>query len=300
MKPMKPSTIEDTSLLRFPLLGSPKLDGFRCRVYNKVAMTSNWKPVVNEFVQRTLGGLDLLNRYADGELIVGKPRGEGVLQRTSSGVTSRDGEPDFTFYVFDMLQATDVAWNTPFRSRLDDAKAFVKMAGHKRMQIVAHKLIRNMDEFDEYCAQQLLAGYEGAMFRDPNGPHKFGRSTPREGYLWRYKPFTDSEMKVEGWYEQEHNGNEATTDALGRSARTSHKAGKSLKGMLGGFTGTDIHSGQPVRVGTGYTDQQRKDWWKLPFAHFDGKILKYKKQLAGEKDKPRHPVFLDWRDINDL
>lgn len=295
MKPMKPSTIEDVGLLRFPLLGSPKLDGFRARVADDCVMTSNWKPVVNEFVQGQL--IDVPKGF-DGELIVGKPRGEGVLQRTSSGVTTREGQPDFTFWVFDMFMNFHV--DDAFEARHAEAKRRIAVLGNPRVKLVTHKLIRNMAEFDAYCARQLLDGYEGAMFRDPRGPHKFGRSTPREGYLWRYKPFTDSEMKVEGWYEQEHNGNEATTDALGRSARTSHKAGKSLKGMLGGFTGTDIHSGQSVRVGTGYTDQQRKDWWKLPFAHFDGKILKYKKQLAGEKDKPRHPVFLDWRDLNDL
>lgn len=295
MKPMKPCTIDDPAQLKFPLLGSPKLDGFRMRTdRDGTAMTSNWKPIVNEHVQDVMRILAL--PYLDGEIIVGKPSGPGVLTRTSSGVTSVDGQPDFKFYVFDTIPVDTC--DLGYLGRHGLAKK--RIHGYPCLRIVPQKLIRNLEEYHTFNTRQLLDGYEGACYRSVDGVYKYGRATPKEGLLWRYKPFVDSEMRVEGWYEQEENTNEATKDELGRSKRSGHKAGKRDKGVLGGFTGTDIHSGQPVRVGTGYTDEFRRIAWQAGLAFYEGRLLKYKKQLAGEKDKPRHPIFLGWRDANDL
>jgi len=293
MKPMKPSTIEDMEKLRFPLLGSPKLDGFRVRINQGVAMTSNWKPVVNNHVQDVVGAMAV--HGIDGEIIVGKPNGPGVLSRTSSGVTTRDGEPDFRIHVFDNFAFADA----PFKERLKRAHGLAKQFPRVLVP-VKHQSIWSLDDFNIFNAWCLANGYEGAMYRDPEGVYKFGRSTPKEGLLWRYKPFVDSEFEIEGWYEQEANDNEATRDELGRTKRSSHKAGKRGKGVLGGFTGTDIHTGEPVRCGTGFTDEQRAAFWARPFSDFKGRLGKYKRQHASVKDKPRHPVWLDFRDPSDL
>lgn len=293
MKPMKPSTIEDFDRLVFPLLGSPKLDGFRVRINQGVAMTSNWKPVVNNHVQDVVGVMAV--HGIDGEIIVGKASGPGVLTRTSSGVTTRDGTPDFRIHVFDTFAFADA----PFKERLKRAHGVARQFP-KVLVPVKHQLIRTLEDMHVYNAWCLANGYEGAMYRDPEGVYKFGRSTPKEGLLWRYKPFVDSEFKIGGWYEQVANENEATVDELGRTKRSSHKANKRGKGVLGGFTGTDIHTGEPVRCGTGITDDQRKEWWARGLPAFMGKLAKYKRQHASVKDKPRHPVFLDFRDPNDL
>jgi hypothetical protein len=71
------------------------------------------------------------------------------------------------------------------------------------------------------------------MLRDPNGPYKFGRSTRKEGYLLKLKRFCDSEAEVIGVVELMHNGNEAKTNALGRTERSTRKAGKTGMGVLG-------------------------------------------------------------------
>jgi len=294
MKPLKPSSVEDFGLLRFPLLGSPKIDGFRCRIAKHEAMTSNWKPFVNPYVQ---GQLIDCPPGLDGEITVGMPRGEGVYNRTSSGVTAKTGEPKFTFWVFDTFAVPDAA----FVDRHKAATMEVKRLKNKHVAIVPHRLIHSMDELLAYEAQQLLAGYEGIMLRDPQGVYKFGRSTPKEGILWRIKRFEDSEFRIEGWFEEQANNNEAKADELGRSKRSSHKANKTGKGRLGGFTGTDIHTGQPVRVGTGFKENERIAWWMLDFDKaFKGKFGKYKKQMVGEKDKPRHSVWLGFRDPDDI
>ena len=42
----------------------------------------------------------------DGELIVGNPTAHDVFQKTTSGVMSKEGEPDVTLYAFDMWNQT--------------------------------------------------------------------------------------------------------------------------------------------------------------------------------------------------
>lgn len=293
MKPMKPSTIEDLDKLRFPFLASPKIDGFRLRTAEDgTAMTSNWKPVVNGVVQDVFRTLALAG--LDGEATVGKPNAPGVLQRTSSGLTSREGNPKFTLHLFDHFGFP----SEPFQKRLDRAKAAAR--GIPCIKLVKHQLVRNLEEFHIFNAWCIANGYEGAMYRDPMAPYKFGRSTPKEGWLWRYKPTVDSEARITGWYEEEANTNEAKEDELGRMRRSSSKKGKVGKGTLGGFEGVDIHDGKPVRIGIGFTAAQRKEFWERGLAAFTGTLIKYKKQMAGEADKPRHQVFLDFRDPADL
>jgi len=288
MKPMLAHTVEDMSKIVFPVLASPKLDGIRCLMIEGAAYSRNMKLIPNQFIQRKLAGLKGL----DGELIVGHPRGEGVFQRSTSGVMSRDGEPEFRFYAFDMYDHHYV--DDAFESRL---KATKRVAlGHAHVAHVPHKLIKSLAELNDYEAKQLLAGFEGVMVRDPRGPYKHGRSTMREGWLGKVKRFADSEAEILDAYEQEQNNNEKTADELGRAKRSSHKAGKTGKGILGGVVVRDIHSGVEFQVGTGFDDATRATLWAKGPAALTGRVIKYKFQPTGVKEKPRFPVFLGFRD----
>jgi DNA ligase-1 len=94
-----------------------------------------------------------------------------------------------------------------------------------------------------------------------------------------------------------HNGNEATTNELGRTKRSSHKGNKSGKGRMGALRVKDIHTGVEFELGTGFTDADKEWWWddsKL------GLTVKYKFFPVGVKDKPRHPVYLGLRSPIDL
>ena len=99
MKPMLSHTITDTSAVKCPVLVSQKLDGIRCLIIDGVAVSRNLKPIRNEFVQSVIG----TPKYngLDGELIVGATFAKDCYRVTNSGVMSKDGEPDFTYHVFD-------------------------------------------------------------------------------------------------------------------------------------------------------------------------------------------------------
>lgn len=302
MKPMLSATFTTAwaPSLRFPLLVSPKLDGFRALVLEDGKLYSkNLKLIRNEFIQNWFSAVlppELLAGL-DGELIVGPPTGGSVINRTSSGVTARAGEPDFTYWVFDNWMAED----DTFQNRLRFAGAQAKSpAAVRRVKQVPHRWVKTMEELEQAEREYLEQGYEGIMLRDPAGRYKYGRSTEREGLLWKFKRFTDFEFVITGLEEADLNLNEATVDELGRTKRSSAKAGKVPKGMIGTLIGRRMDTGAQVRVGPGnMTHAQRVYYWNHPDELLEqigvAKVFEY-----GAVDADRFPTFKCIRDKDDL
>ena len=140
----------------------------------------------------------------------------------------------------------------------------------------------------------VAQGHEGLVLRDPEGLYKQGRSTLGEQGMIKVKMFSDSEAMILDTVELMHNDNEATVSEIGLTKRSSHKANKRASGMMGALQVRDIHSGVGFEIGTGFTEAERRAHWPL------GAIVKYKFFAYGVKDKPRHPVFLGFRDPIDL
>jgi DNA ligase-1 len=294
-RPMKGVALDDLSQVQLPCYGSPKIDGFRCLV-GRQPLTSRLGPYRNPFVRSELSGLfEDAHPLLDGELVVGEKRGPGVLQRTSSGVTNGQGKPDFTLWVFDTPQA-----GYGFRDRLELANQIVTQLGHDRIRFLRHKLLSTTDELERYAERCLERGYEGIITRSVHGPYKEGKSTLREQSMLKYKPFIDAEGRIKGWYEEQENTNEAKRDATNKLKRSSSQEGKKPKGTLGGLILEDCTTKVEVRVGGGFSAEQRRELWKLiqrdPSA-LKGKLVRYKKQKVGEKDKPRHPNFVEFVDF---
>jgi DNA ligase-1 len=293
MKPMLASPPDEKHPVTFPKMASPKIDGIRCLVSEDgTAVSRSLKPIRNKFVQAIVG--HTWARGLDGELVVGDPYAHDCMQVTSRGVMSSDGDPDFTFWVFDdYLHVGGFAW------RLQNASARVISIGG-RFRMVPHQLVRNQAELDEFEAQCLKSGYEGVMLRDPNGPYKYGRSSAKEGYLLKLKRFEDAEAVVVGVQEEMHNTNAATRDALGHTERSTHKAGMVGKGTLGALI-CKTPEGIEFGIGSGFTAAQRKELFGWRGAELVGKIAKYRHFAAGGvKDAPRFPVFIGFRDPEDM
>lgn len=295
-RPMLAATVEDIHKLQYPLLASPKLDGVRALVSdNGLLVSRNLKLIPNKFLQETFGTMELAG--LDGELVCGHPGAPDCFRKTSSGVMSEDGEPDVTFYAFDFRLKED----EPFEVRLQAAMNIcsLKTWGKRRVHGVVHKRINDPDELLECEKITLNLGYEGLMLRDPDGYYKRGRSTLKEGGLIKLKRFSDSEAEIIGFEEQWKNENEAKLDELGRTKRSSHKAGKVGKGTLGSLMVKDLVSGVTFDCGTGFDDGLRAQLWKerdgLP-----GRIIKYRYFPSGSKSKPRFPIFLGFRDRRDM
>ena len=285
-KPLLAATV-DLNKVRFPCYVSPKLDGIRVLGMNGKAMTRSLKEVPNRFIQSVFasGIYDGL----DGEIIVGPANAPDVYRVTNSAVMSRDGEPDFTYHVFDLLGQQ----YSPFSSRLEG----LATRTHPRVihvpQVKVHDLAGLHDAEEGWVSE----GYEGLMGRSIDGIYKYGRATMKEGILWKCKRFTDHEYEVIGFEERMHNTNVPTTNELGYTERSSHKAGLVPTGTLGALVLK--HDAGPFRCGTGFTDEQRAHIWANRESLL-GRMAKINSFEVGVKTLPRFPVFLDFRAKEDM
>ena len=279
----------DGANLKYPLLVSPKLDGVRCIIVDGCAMSRSLKPIPNRYVQH-LFGRSILNGL-DGELVIGPINAPDVYRRTVSGVMSVEGGPPVSFMVFD-----DYLARGDFNHRIVATEKRAKKLGLESLQ---HLIVESEVELMEFERTCLTDGFEGVMIRSLTGPYKPGRSTLNEGWLLKLKRFVDSEAKIVGFTQFMHNTNEATRNELGQLERSSKKAGKVALELLGALVVQDIKTGVEFEIGTGFNAAQRQAFWESR-VRLAGKLVKYKYQPVGIKDKPRFPVFLGFRSPLDL
>lgn len=295
MRPMLASPA-NLATLRYPLLASPKLDGLRGFVEDGVLLSRTRKVLPNRFVQEILG--DTALNGLDGEVVVGPANAKDVYRRTSSGIMSHDGSPNFSFFIFDLYTTPALPYQARLRLLTDRCS---KLPSHLRNQLVVlpQQAVHDEGQLLSFEEATLDQGYEGLILRDPLAPYKYGRATEKEGYLLKFKRFEDAEAEVIGFEEEMHNGNVAETNELGRTKRATSKDGLIAKGTLGALVVKDLASHVEFRIGTGFDAAQRIRYWHSRHELL-GKYAKYKHFPIGAKDAPRHPVFLGFRDRIDL
>jgi DNA ligase-1 len=229
----------------------------------------------------------------DGELIVGSPTAPDVFRSSTSGVMSQDGQPDFTYYVFDHFQYPLNSFRHRYRSI-----SVPLSSGHLR--VLEQRPVDTPEAVLEQEACSISLGYEGGILRNPYSQYKFGRSTLREEIMLKVKRYQDAEGVICGFEEQLHNTNEATINELGHTTRSSHKANMLGKDTLGAITVTcELFPGVEFNIGTGFDDFLRKELWAKR-GELIGKTVKFKYFGVGMKDRPRFPVFLGFRAKGDI
>lgn len=270
--------------LKFPLLASAKIDGIRATIRGGVVYARSNQPFPNVNVQRKFGQFE----HFDGEFVLGSPTRHDLC-RATGGVTNSKEKPvdELSLFVFDHVEDLGKSYS--------DRSDRLQFASLNKPSVYFHhqQFVTNLDELLAYEEDCLNDGYEGLIVRAPDALYKCGRSTAKEQALLKLKRFTDAEFPVVGFEERMHNGNEATTSALGRTKRSSAAAGKSGRGDLGALICQG--EGFTFNVGTGFSDSERAEIWNNQTA-YEGRLAKVKFFAIGMKDKPRHPVFLSWRD----
>lgn len=287
MKPMLAKEA-DAAKLTFPLYAQPKLDGIRCVIVNGRALSRTLKEIPNreifaELSQPQYEGLD-------GELIVGSPTADDAYRQTCSYVMAPNKTGgDWTFHVFDKHDHGGT-----YSERRDWLLNKIVAAPLREVdtrQVVNEAMLETVE------AEYLAAGYEGAILRSPSALYKYGRGTTTKGDLLKLKRFIDFEAEVIGTYEEMKNNNPKVTNELGRGQRATVKANKAGKDTLGGLVLRAIngpHAGVEFRCGSGFSAEDRAILWQ---ASLLGEVCKIKAFPVGVKDKPRHPIFLGFRDM---
>jgi DNA ligase-1 len=301
----------DLTTLRYPLLASEKIDGWRCLVcdikwalnnipiepkhesyfdsaYDAIALSASLKPISNHYVQSMLDHPALIG--FDGELIA-----SNHFNETSSAFASFGGEPSFAFHIFDLFNQPQESFGKRLINLQD--RQFPNLGDSIELRKHPHQEILNAKHLIEFLEEQLPSDAEGAITRDPLGTYKFGRSTIRQQWMLKIKPFVDAEAVVVGYEELMHNENDPEINQLGLQRRSHHQAGKVRSNKLGALLCRDLSATGNTgtfAIGTGFTDADRHLLWAQR-ASLSGRIVVYKSMQKGSLNLPRHPVFKGFR-----
>lgn len=286
----------DWSKLKYPVYVSPKIDGIRCVCHPTMgAVSRSLKPIPNKHIREVLSLPDF--RWLDGEIVVGKANAPDVFNRSQSGVMSEGGTPEWTYLVFDHIEAGNMCG---FGIRHEDARRQIQL--HQlsttvwpNVRLIPHELVETFDMLLMLEERYIAQGYEGLMIRSPGGKYKFGRSTQREQGLLKMKRFMDGEARIVGWEPLLRNMNEAKIDALGLQKRGYSQDGKVADITLAGKVNVVGVSGQWVDisfdVGSGLDDTLRRDIAANFESKYLNKTLTYKYQPHGSLEAPRTPIW---------
>ncbi len=200
----------------------------------------------------------------DGELFAGNGRFQETVSIVRKGTPADQEWQQIKFMVFDMP-------NNPksFMGRMDDLKAMFPFSERGKNQIdlldqdiiavPSKKTYKDMVAWHLELAEKY--GYEGIMLRDPNSLYESGRSHT----LLKVKSFLDCEVTVIGY----------------QKGKGKHK------GVMGSLD-VIMDNGVEFNVGTGFSDQERKNPPKI------GSKITVKYQELSKDLVPRFPSF--WRD----
>ena len=278
--------------VNFPIYVSTKFDGIRALVVDGVVYSRSLKPIRNKHIQKLFGKPEY-NGF-DGELIVGDIYAKDVFQKTTSGVMSEDGEPEVTYYVFDLWNQPEITY-TDRQGILQDV-----LLQDSTMSSIVYTMIhkcKSVDDLQFFLQHEKNVGGEGLIGRNPNGIYKYGRSTPKEQLSIKFKFFEQDEFEVVGFTERMHNSNEQKRDELGYAERSSAKDGLIPMNTLGSLVLK--YNDTTFSCGTGFDDKLRKQIWNNKESYL-GKLASIRYMSVGLKEKPRCPSFVWFRHEDDL
>lgn len=291
-RPMLATALEDKDLdgLQYPLLGSPKIDGYRGLFWKGKIYARSGKlhpcPAVQALGKkmREAGLPDL-----DGELIV-----PGESFNTGGGKLRRlDYTGPVGFLVYDLLND-----GLPFLNRWELYSHLEKVPG---LEYVTQVWLENKTQLLDFENACLAGGFEGVVVRKPSALYKHGRGTLRDQIMLKLKRFHTAEARVLELLPRMHNENPQETSPLGYAERSSAKEGLLETNILGRIKVQGLNGpfeGRVFHIGTfdGLTEDDKIQ--ELRNQTLLGKVITYKYFPTGAKDRPRHPVYLcerpDW------
>jgi len=311
---VKPQLAEDAILdqVRFPCIVQPKIDGVRAMNLQGTLTGRSLDPFEGFRITEYFSRPEFIG--FDGEMTLGsKPNCTERLCSMTTGAMGRfkgvTEMADLHWWVFDYLPDPSL----PYQSRYTLLSMKVEELNHPRVHLVPRRMIFDLPDLKFWIGEYAGAGWEGTIIRNPGAPYKEGRATKKGQELWRVKPWADAEILVTGITEGEINGNVAKKNTLGRTERSSAKAGMIPNGQVGSIQGLmikDFHDpftgkllfekGLPITVGSGeMTVEDATRYFRNP-EHIVGRLVKFKHMTHGVKDKPRFPTYISHRLAQDM
>lgn len=295
-KPML--SVDSTNTLdaiQYPKLASYKLDGIRCVFHPDLGMVSrSLKPIQNTQIRRKFHNLVVYAQkhdlIFDGELYSHKM----TFQQMISAVMTKNTHLNVKNIKFHCFECCDNKLSKD--SFIKRHSIINKILGNEKdlVTVVKQMEVNSKEEVTKLFKTALDNGYEGLILRDSKSPYKFGRSTLREEYMLKVKPFktfdsyiidVEQATKVDPLAEK-------TTNELGRSVTSKKKDDRILIKKASAFWVE--YGSHKLKVSLAMTDEEKMEVW-MNRKSYIGKMIEYKGMTIGAKDVPRHPVFIRFR-----
>ena len=281
------------SKVRFPIGMQPKIDGVRSVYLNNKFTGRSLKGHNNLYVNKKFG--HPIYTGLDGEMASLHECHPDLCRITTGDLNRIKGEPNITWHCFDYI--TDNTYHLKYLDRykyLHERLNQIKKESpehHSCLKLIPMIIANDLEELNKQDARFLELGYEGSILRDLDGLYKEGRSTVKEGGLLRIKRFIEEDARVIRIIEGNANENEAQTNPLGRTERSSSQDGMIPNGMIGSLECIDLKTGNLIIVSAGSMSHDlRKYYFENPHLIL-GQIIKYKHFPKGVLNKPRFPTF---------
>lgn len=314
IKVMRAENADLSKIPRWPVWAEPKIDGVRGYNPEGTLLARTLKKHGNRYTTAFYSRPEFIG--FDGELAAQDEKHPDLCRLTTSAVGRYDGEPFTLWHLFDYVTPESVGLS--YRKRrylLNDQYDKMKYFGlADNLRVVPYTVCNNLEELEAEHMRNMLLGYEGTCYYDPEATHKEGKSSPRHGGVLRIKDFVDCEVIVTSITEGRHNMNEAQTNELGRTYRSSHQDNQVPNGMVGNMTCYsladvfDLHDKKKLLVAKDQsftiapgkmTDAEAADFLKNPHK-IVGVPSKIKFFPKGMKDAPRFPQWQCLRNPEDM
>jgi len=265
--------------IKFPAIVQEKMDGMRCNIIKRkghvyvysrngklMDMHGRFKSFLHQTVDDVVLDGELLVYGAKSELLDRKT-GNGILHKAVVGTISSEETRQVMASVWDAIPyehwirgECDIPYDKRFVALVDMVQGWSQ--GHP----VSIKVVNNIEEAEKYYHYILSVGGEGIILKNIKHPWEDKRSRN----CVKMKPVSEIDLKIVDVIEGE---------------------GK-YTGMFGKFICENKDRTISVGVGTGYSDQQREDFWKIR-KELIGKIcaVKYNTMIT-RKDKDIKSLFL--------
>lgn len=281
--------------IKFPAYVQLKMDGmrfnaivrdgkceFRSRNGKEIQLLGNLE---QEFIDLA-GDVDCV---FDGELLVMLPgdhqftdrqTGNGILNKANKGTISAEEAALVHATVWDVIPYvlfSDGYCGTPYSTRFSSLKKLVEKIPpeNKKIWLVASDMVENIDEANVKFEEYLALGLEGIILKDGSGVWEDKRAK----HQIKFKGELECDLKIV-----------AVEEGTGKYA-----------GMLGAILCESADGVVKVSVGSGFSDAQRKQYWK---ENIVAKIaaIKYNMRIKNKlgEESLFLPIVLEIRDDKDV
>ncbi len=286
---MLASPFKEIDRIQFPCIAQTKLDGMRANIIikgGKVEVFSrNGKPM-NLFGQfDVLAELVKLDMVLDGELLVkngeqilDRKTGNGILHKAVVGTISEEEARNVSIVLWDAILLEGFEKGILKMEYVERLKLLKHIPKTKVHDLVETFEVANLDEAQALFKSMLAKGQEGIILKNKHHPWENKRSK----HIVKMKEVIESDMKIIGFAE-----------GTGKAS-----------GMLGALQCENNDGTIRVDVGTGFTDEQRKDIWARR-EHLLNTIVTIKHNgIITRKDSKTKsmflPVFVELRPDKDV